>query len=89
MTPLTRIQTDTGNSEPVSQGSYPITMKHYDWVKNEINTLLDAQVIHSSHSSWPAPIILVRKGDGRKCLVIDYRAVKQSYMDVCVGHAKG
>ena len=49
-------------------------MKHYDWVRSEINKLLDSQVIHSSHSSWLAPIIVVPKGDDRKCLVIDYRA---------------
>ena len=42
---------DTGNSEPVLQRSYPIAMKYYDWVRSEINKLLDAQVIHSNHSS--------------------------------------
>ena len=50
-------------------------MKHYDWVKKEIEKLLDAKVIHSSHSSWSAPIIVVPKDDGGKCLVIDYRAL--------------
>ena len=29
-THLTKMQIDTGDSEPVSQRSYPITMKHYD-----------------------------------------------------------
>ena len=38
-------------------------MKHFDWVRNEINKLLDTQVIHSSHSSWSAPIIVVPKED--------------------------
>ena len=32
-TPLTQMTIDTGNSEPVSQKPYPITMKHYQWVK--------------------------------------------------------
>ena len=31
----------------------------------------------TSHSSWSAPIIVVPKGDGGKCLVIDYRALKK------------
>ena len=52
-------------------------MKHYNWVKNEIEKLLAAKVIHSSHSSWSAPIIVVPKGDGGKCLVIDYRALNK------------
>ena len=32
-TPLTSMMIDTGNSDPVSQKPYPITMKHYQWVK--------------------------------------------------------
>ena len=48
---------DTGVSEPVSQKPYPITMKHYKWVKGDINKLLTAKVIRGSQSSWSAPII--------------------------------
>ena len=73
-THLTKMQINTGNSEPVSQRTCPIAMKHNDWVQSEINKLCDAQVICSSNSSWSAPVIVVSKGDGRKCLVIDYRA---------------
>ena len=68
---------DTGTSEPVSQKPYPIAMKHYQWVKDEIEKLLAAKVIHTSQSSWSAPIIVVPKGDGGKCLVIDYRALNK------------
>ena len=74
-TPFTSMSIDTGTTNPVSQKPYPIAMKHYKWVKNEIEKLLTAKVICSSHSSWSAPIIVVPKGDGGKCLVIDYRAV--------------
>ena len=35
-TPLTSMMIDTGNSVPVSQKPYPISMKHYQWVKEEI-----------------------------------------------------
>ena len=68
---------DTGTADPVSQKPYPIAMKHHDWVKTEIEKLLAAKVICSSHSSWSAPIIVVPKGDGGKCLVIDYRALNK------------
>ena len=76
-TPLTSMTIDTGTANPVSQKPYPIAMKHYEWVKNEIEKLLTAKVIRSSHSSWSAPIIVVSKGDRGKCLVIDYRALNK------------
>ena len=76
-TPLTSMTIDTGTSKPVSQKPYPIAMKHYKWVKDEIGKLLAAKVIHTSRFSWSAPIIVVPKGDGGKHLVIDYRALNK------------
>ena len=76
-TPLTSMTIDTGTSDPVSQKPYPIAMKHYQWVNEEIEKLLAAKVICTSHSSWSAPIIVVPKGNGGKCLVIDYRALNK------------
>ena len=76
-TPLTSMTIDTGTSDPVSQKPYPITMKHYQWVKDEIEKLLAVKVICTSHSSRSAPIIVVPKGNGGKCLVIDYRALNK------------
>ena len=76
-TPLTQMSIDTGDSDPVSQKPYPVAIKHYNWVKEEIDKLLEAGVIRNSLSSWSAPIIVVPKGDGGKCLVIDYRALNK------------
>ena len=76
-TPLTEIIIDTGDSEPISQKPYLIAMKSYQWVKEEIEKLLTAKVIHSSQSSWSAPIIIIPKGDGGKWLVIDYQALNK------------
>ena len=76
-TPLTSMSIDTGTADPVSQKPYPIAMKQYEWVKNEIEKLLAAKVICSSCSSWSAPFIVVPKGDGGKHLVIDYRALNK------------
>ena len=87
-TPLTSMSIDTGTTDPVSQKPYPIAMKHYDWVKSESEKLLAARVIHSSHSSWSAPIIAVLKGDGGKCLVIDYRGSQQGYQEIYMAHAQ-
>ena len=76
-TPLTSMMIDTSTSEPISQKPYPIAMKHYQWVKDEIEKLLAAKVIHTSRSSWSASIIVVPKGDRGKLLVIDYRALNK------------
>ena len=46
-------------------------------MKDEIEKLLATKVIHTSCSNWSAPIIVVPKGDGGKCLVIDYRALNK------------
>ena len=74
---LTKMTIDTGNSDPVSQKPYPIAMKNYQWVNEEIEKLHTAKVIHSSRSSWSAPIIVVPKGDGGKQLVINYKALNK------------
>ena len=76
-TPLTSMTIDTGTSDPVFQKPYPIAIKHYQWVKEEIEKLLAVKLICTSCSSWSAPIIVVPKGDGGKCLVIDYRTLNK------------
>ena len=68
---------DTGTSNSVSQKPYLIGMKNYQWIKEEIEKLLTANVICSNRSSWSVPIILVPKGDGGKQLVIDYHALNK------------
>ena len=75
--PLTEMTINTSNSEPISQRPYPIAMKNYQWVKSEIEKLLTVKVMCSSRSSWPAPIIVVPKGDRGKWLVIDYRELNK------------
>ena len=66
------MQIVTGISDTVLRKPYPVAIKHYDWVKDEINKLLSPKLIHNSHSSWLAPNIVVPKGHGAKHLVIDY-----------------
>ena len=65
-TPLTSMTIDTGISDPVSQKPYPIAMKHYQWVKDEIEKLLATKVICTSHSSWSGPHYSGTKRQWRK-----------------------
>ena len=43
-TPLTEMAVDTRTFESVSQKPYPVAMKHYKWIKDEINKLLTVKV---------------------------------------------
>ena len=86
-TPLTSMAIDTGISDPVSQKPYSIAMKQYQWVKDETEKLLAAKVICTSHSSWSAPIIVIPKGNGKKCLVIRLQSSQQSYKKIHMAHA--
>ena len=62
-TPHTEMTIDMDTLDPVSQKPHPIAMKNYQWVKEEIEKLLTAKVIHSSRSSWSVQIIVVPRGD--------------------------
>ena len=60
----------TGNNCPVAKRPYTLALKHHDWVKAEIDKLLEADVIRESDSSWSASIVFVPKGDGGKRLCV-------------------
>ena len=51
-TPLTSMTIDIGTSDPMSEKPYPMAMKNYPWVKEEIEKLLAAKVMCSSRWNW-------------------------------------
>ena len=65
---------------PVAQSSYTLPLKHYDWVRQEIETLEKTGVIERSLSRWASPVIVVPKKSApdeppRRRLCVDYRKV--------------
>ena len=74
-TPLIKMSIDTGDHPPIAKKPYALALKHFVWVKEEIDKLLEAGVIRESHSSWSATIVVVPKGDGGKRLCVDFRAL--------------
>ena len=76
-TPLIEMTIDTGNHPPIAKKPCTIALKQYDWVKEEINKLLEARVIRESHSSWSAPIVAVPKAGGGKRLYVDFRVLNK------------
>ena len=59
---------DTGDHPAIAKKTYALALKHYDWVRDEIDKLLEAGVIREIHSSWSVPIVVVPKGDCGKRL---------------------
>ena len=79
-TTLIEMEIDTGDSLPVAQSPYTLPLKHYEWVRKEIETLEKAGVIVNSLSPWASPVIVVPKKFAldeppRRRLVIDYRKI--------------
>ena len=66
---------DTGDHPPIAKKPYTLAIKLHEWVKEEIDKLLEAGVIRESHSSWSTPIVVVRESDGGKRMCVDYRAL--------------
>ena len=71
------MEIDTEDYPSIDKKPYTLAFKQYEWVKEEINILLEAGVIRESHSNWSAPIVVVPKGDCGKRLCVDYRALNQ------------
>ena len=75
-TPLIKMSIDTGDHSPIAKKPYTLAIKHHEWVRKEIDKLLEAGVKWESHSSWSEPIVLVPEGDGGKRMCVDYRALE-------------
>ena len=79
-TTLIEMEIDTGDSLPVAESPYTLPLKHYEWVRKEIETLEKAGVIVKSLSSRASPVIVVPKKSAldephQRRLVIDYRKI--------------
>ena len=61
-TPLIQMSIDTEDHPPIAKKPYTLALMHYDWVKEEIDKLLEAGVNRESHSSWSVSIAVVAKG---------------------------
>ena len=47
-TPLITMSIDTGDQPPIAKRPYTLALKHHDWVRAEIDKLLEAGVIRES-----------------------------------------
>ena len=86
-TQLIEMEIDTGGSVPLAQSPYTLPLKHYDWVRKEIETLEKAGIIERSLSPWASPVIVVPKKSApdeppRRRLCVDYRRVNALQQEV-------
>ena len=52
---------EIGDSPPILQKPYNISLKHNTWVQRELKTLEKAGIIVQSVSSWASPLLVVPK----------------------------
>ena len=76
------MDTDVGDSPPVSSRPYTLPLKHNEWVQMEIESLEWAGVITKSMSKWASPIVIVPKKSAprkplKRRLCIDFRKVNE------------
>ena len=81
------MEIDTGGSVPLAQSPYTLPLKHYDWVRKEIETLEKAGIIERSLSPWASPVIVVPKKSApdeppRRRLCVDYRRVNALQQEI-------
>ena len=70
---------ETGNSPPISQKPYNLSLKHTAWVQKELEALEKAGIIVQSVLLWAIPIVVVPKWTQpieppRQRLCVDYCA---------------
>ena len=94
-TQLIEMEIDTGDSLPVAQSPYMLRLKHYDWVRQEIETLEKSGVIERSLSRQASPVIVIPKKSvpdepPRRRLCVDYRKVNTLQQEVkCTDKSTG
>ena len=69
-TTLIEMEIDTGDSLPGAQSLYTLPLKHYKWVRKEIEMLEKAGVIVKSLSPWASPVIMVPKISARMPFIV-------------------
>ena len=64
-------------ARPVSKAPYRMAPLELAEVKRQIEELMQKQFIRPSASPWGAPVLLVKKKDGKLRLCVDYRELNK------------
>ena len=64
---------DTGTERPIWQRAYQAILPDQQFISEEIQRMLNANIIQPSTSPWASPIVVVSKKNGKKRFCVDYR----------------
>ena len=67
----------TTDCATIRQRPYRIPFTYQDEVMKELNEMERAGIIKESDSPWAAPMVVVKKKDGKLRICIDYRKLNQ------------
>ena len=62
---------------PIHLRSRRLSPKHNEFVRKELDDLLDAGIIVPTSSAWSFPIVIASKNDGKSRFCVDYRALNR------------
>ena len=84
---LVEMDIDTGDSPPIPCRPYTLPLKHYEWVKKEIDTLARAGIIDKSISAWASPVVIVPKKSApgeppQRQMCADFRRLNEKLPEV-------
>ena len=69
---------DTGNAIPIKWRAYHTSHYHRKETEKQVKEMLQNGIIQPSISSWPSPVVLVRKADKTLQLCLDYRNLNKA-----------
>ena len=64
---------ELSHNKPIKLKPYPLPLVSHDIVAKEVDNMLNMGIIKRSNSPYAAPIVLVKKKDGKIRFCIDYR----------------
>ena len=64
---------DVGDAQPIKQHPYRLNLQKEEYLKNEVQYLLDNDFVEPSQSNWSSPCLLVPKPDQSYRMCTDFR----------------
>ncbi|KAE8877845.1 hypothetical protein PF007_g12192 [Phytophthora fragariae] len=82
-TDLLQFENDTGNSAPIKQPPYRVSLAEGEVMEAEVQQYLELNLIRPSNSPWTSPVLMIRKPDGGIRFCIDYRKLNAVTVKDC------
>ena len=79
----------TEDVPPIKKWAYKTAPKENDFIKNEIDEMLEQDLIQPSTSPWSFPVVVVKKKNGKFRFCVNYKPLndvtkKDNYLLLCI-----